>query len=79
MLPRTGTPNQKCPIARTSNIFKNANNTYGIILPRISSQDRIGVTISCSIVPRSRSRTIDVAVRMEVNVNKIIAITPGIM
>jgi hypothetical protein len=34
--------------------------------PTINSHERMGVTMSCSMVPRSRSRTMVVAVRMVV-------------
>src|SRR4030067_3732720 len=51
----------------------------GYIVATTSSQGRIGVTINCAIVPRSRSRTIAVAVKMEVKAYRIIPITPGIM
>ena len=51
----------------------------GRILPRISSARVAGVTWSCSSVPRSRSRTIALAVNwMSVKV-RMIAISPGMM
>ena len=37
---------------------------YGIALPMMSSKERIGVTISCSIVPCSFSRAMAIAVRI---------------
>ena len=77
--PRTGTPNHQWPMASTSRVSMKARMTYGRILPTTSSHGRMGVTMSCSIVPRSRSRTIAVAVRMEVMANRIMPITPGIM
>src|SRR3990172_624900 len=39
----------------------------------------MGVTISCSMVPRSRSRTMEVAVSMEVSICRIIPISAGTM
>ena len=48
-----------------------------MIFARISSQLRIGVTINCSIVPRSRSLTMERAVRLVAVWNKIMAIKPG--
>src|SRR3989304_3550664 len=50
-----------------------------MIFPRMSSQGRIGVTISCSIVPRSRSRTIAVAVSIEGRSCRIIPLRAGTM
>ena len=49
----------------------------GNVLPRISSMGRMGVTINCSMVPISFSRTI--AMDVSVNVTNIImfTITPG--
>ncbi len=51
----------------------------GKIFPRISSRRVTGVTWSCSSVPRSRSRTIAIAVNwMRVKV-RMIAMSPGMM
>src|ERR1041385_3876445 len=61
----------------TSSVSMNAKMLYGRIFPTTSSQERIGVTISCSIVPRSRSRTIEEAVNNAVMKNRIMPITPG--
>ena len=77
--PRIGTPNHQCPTASTSIVLKNPSATYGISLPTINSHGRMGVTISCSIVPRSRSRTTEEAVRMAAMAYRIMPITPGII
>ena len=50
----------------TSTVSISARMTYGRTLPTTSSHGRMGVTMSCSIVPRSRSRTTAVAVRIAV-------------
>jgi hypothetical protein len=77
--PRTGTPKIKCPKAITSAASKMPRMTYGRILPNTSSIWRMGVTINCSIVPRSRSRTTAEAVSMAVMAYRIMAMTPGII
>ena len=49
----------------------------GSVLPRISSNGRSGVTINCSIVPVSRSRTIAIDVSIRQVSRMMNAITPG--
>ena len=55
----------------------NARMAYGRILPTTNSHERMGVTINCSIVPRSRSRTMEEAVSKAVMKYRIMPITPG--
>ncbi len=50
-----------------------------MILAITSSHERMGVTMSCSIVPRSRSLTMAAEVRVVVVIIRIIAIRAGIM
>ena len=50
-----------------------------MVLPSISSSLRTGVIISCSIVPRSRSRTTPSAVSTRATWVMMIPISPGIM
>src|SRR5215216_3951693 len=75
--PLMGTLNHQCPMTRTSSISMSAKMEYGRIFPTTSSHERIGVTINCSIVPRSRSRTMEEAVNNVVMKYRIIPITPG--
>ena len=49
----------------------------GIVLPSISSTGVSGVTINCSIVPISLSRTTAIEVRSRLMSITSIAITPG--
>ena len=49
----------------------------GIVLPRMNSSGRIGVTMICSSVPTSRSRTTAKAVRLTTITSVRVAITPG--
>ena len=49
----------------------------GKVFPRISSIGRIGVTISCSIVPISFSRTIAIDVSVNVTNMMMLTMTPG--
>ena len=48
-------------------------------MPRISSSGRIGVTMSCSIVPISFSRTIESAVSMVVRICRMNPMSAGTM
>src|SRR5262245_25442129 len=57
----------------------NAIMTYGMILPTIISNGRIGDTRICSIVPRSFSLTMLSAVRMAPTIIMITAMMPGTM
>ena len=52
-------------------------NTYGISLPAMSSHERIGVVISSSKLPRSRSRTIAAAVKITIVMLRITPISAG--
>ena len=54
-------------------------NAYGSSLPVISSQRASGVTLSCSSVPISFSRTIAIADRFVVITSSSSATMPGIM
>src|ERR1044072_258108 len=75
--PRIGTLNHQWPMIRISTMSMKARMVYGMIFPTTSSQERIGVTINCSMVPRSRSRTIEGAVHKAVMKYRIMPITPG--
>ena len=67
------------PASSVMPTFRNAIATNGMILPSISSQGLIGVTISCSIVPCSRSRTIATAVSISACICSTEPIMPGSM
>ena len=54
-------------------------NTYGTILPNMSSIGRTGVVMSISMLPRSRSRTIAAEVNMIMVMVRITATNPGTM
>ena len=49
----------------------------GTILPIMSSMGRMGVTINCSMVPISFSRTMAMAVSITVTTMMRLQITPG--
>ena len=49
----------------------------GIVLPMMNSSGRIGVTMICSSVPTSRSRTTAKAVRLTTMIRVRVAMTPG--
>ena len=49
----------------------------GSVLPSISSMGRMGVTINCSMVPISFSRTMASAVSISVTIMMMLATTPG--
>ena len=51
--------------------------TKGSVLPKMSSRGRIGVTINCSIVPISFSRTMAMAVSDNVTSMMMFTTTPG--
>ena len=75
--PFIGTSNQNTPAAVTSAISANPKIAKGIVYPSISSAGLIGVTISCSMVPASLSRTTAIEVSLR-HISMIIeAITPG--
>ena len=60
-------------------VSKKAITTYGASLPTSSSHGRMGVTSSCSMVPRSRSRTIAVEVSTPDTKSRITPISAGTM
>jgi hypothetical protein len=62
--PSNGTPNHATARAVITNASKRARVVNGSILPSRSSVRVSGVTMSCSSVPRSRSLTIAVLVRI---------------
>ena len=52
---------------------------YGTILPTVSSMLRMGETINCSSVPRSRSRAIAIAVNITRVIVRMTPTRPGTM
>ena len=77
MLPRSGTSNQKTPISRINVTSTKAISTKGSVLPRMNSAGVIGVTMICSIVPISFSRTTAMLVNSRLTRLTTITITPG--
>ena len=61
----------------TSSTSRSPINAKGSVLPRISSTGRMGVTINCSMVPISFSRTIAMAVSISVTSVMMFTTTPG--
>ena len=61
----------------TSTTSSRPTSAKGSVLPSISSIGRTGVTINCSMVPISFSRTIPSAVSISVTIMMMLAITPG--
>ena len=61
----------------TSATSSNPTSAKGRVLPSISSSGRIGVTINCSMVPISFSRTMAIAVSIRVTIMMMLATTPG--
>ncbi len=55
----------------------NATNTDGRVLPMINSRGRSGLTISCSSVPISRSRTTASEVSSSVMSSTMVPMTAG--
>src|SRR2546428_507657 len=78
-LPRIGTSKTKCATRRAIVIWPYATRRFGMILPSSSSQRRIGLTTSASSVPRSRSRTIAMAMTLTVVCIRRAPISPGTM
>ena len=78
-LPATVTPKKSWLSHNSANRLKMHTTSYGMILPSISSHERTGVTINCSMVPCSRSRTMASADRIKVCTCSRMAINPGIM
>ena len=61
-LPRTGTPNTMAASASVVSAFTNASARYGATFPTTICAGRSGDTSSTSIVPRSFSRAMEIAV-----------------
>jgi hypothetical protein len=78
-LPRIGMPNPKTITSITTVAFADAIAVNGTILPIISSAGVIGVTMICSSVPISFSRTIAIDVRFIVPARSIMTSRPGTM
>ncbi len=78
-LPRSGTANHNTTIARTRHTSIMPTSAYGSSLPTMSSQRRSGVTLSCSSVPSSFSRTIPIDDKFVVMTSNSIARMPGSM
>ena len=78
-MPVSGTSNTNLPSSNTVVICTSPTPTYGEILPSISSVLVMGVTMSCSSVPRSRSRTIAIAVTSTIVIVRITPTSPGTM
>ena len=76
-LPANGMPNHRIAITVMSTMSANATTTGGSVLPRMSSTGVSGLTISCSSVPISRSRTTARAVRMRLTSITSVPITAG--
>src|SRR3954468_13107516 len=64
-LPWIGTANAQRMIARISAVSPRPSTRYGATLPSIRPSGSTGVTISCSMVPFSRSRTTEPAAQKE--------------
>jgi hypothetical protein len=78
-LPVSGTSNTNRPSSKTVVIWTSPTPTYGASFPSISSVLVIGVTMSCSSVPRSRSRTIAIAVTRTSVIVRMTPTSPGTM
>src|ERR1700683_662550 len=76
-LPRNGMPKISSAAVVMSTRSISPTMAAGIILPIISSIGRMGVTINCSMVPISFSRTMAMAVSITVTTIMILAMTPG--
>ena len=61
----------------TSSMSSRPTRANGSVLPSISSMGRMGVTINCSMVPISFSRTMARAVSMRVTSMMMLTTTPG--
>ena len=66
MLPRNGSSNHRIITSVRMMMSMNATIAKGMVLPRMNSPGLIGETMICSIVPDSRSRTMDIDVSMTV-------------
>ena len=78
-LPRMGTSKSNRPKTRMTVIWTYPTSTKGRILPSIRLVLSIGVTISCSSVPSSRSRTIDIDVMRIIVIESSTPMMPGTM
>ena len=76
-IPRSGMANQKRPTAATIAVLRKPMATNGAHLPRMNSTGRMGVTMICSIVPVSFSRTIAMLVSMRLMSMTSVAMMPG--
>ncbi len=76
-LPCSGMWNTRNASTVTSTTSSRPTTANGSVFPSISSMGRTGVTINCSIVPISFSRTMPSAVNINVTVMMMLAITPG--
>jgi len=77
--PRIAIENHVVPTTVTRNMSKKTIMANGIVLRSINYTGLSGVTISCSIVPISRSRTMAIDVKSRQMSMIMIAITPGIL
>ena len=69
--------NQKTPTTVTSSMSKKPTAANGNVFPIMSSMGLIGVTISCSMVPISRSLTMAIDVSRRQISMIMMAMTPG--
>ena len=76
-LPTKGISNHSVPTPATSAVRARPTQKNGIVLPRMNSSGRIGVTMICSSVPTSRSRTTANEVRLTTITRVSVAMTPG--
>src|SRR6266498_753068 len=78
-LPRIGTSKTKCATSSAMVICPYATSRFGMIFPSRSSQRRMGLTISASSVPFSRSRTTETAMAVMVVCIRRAPMSPGTM
>ena len=69
--------NHNRPTLTTSATSPRPTRKNGTVLPTMNSTGRIGVTMICSSVPTSRSRTMAKAVRLTTMISVSVPITPG--
>ena len=77
MWPRKGTWNHSDPTTAISETSKRPIRKNGSVLPRMNSAGRMGVTMICSSVPISRSRTTAKAVSVITRTSVRLPMTPG--
>ena len=75
--PRNGTRNHSTPTTNVMATWMNAIAVNGSSLPSRYSLRAIGVTKSCSSVPRSRSLTIDWLMTFDVDIRRMNASSAG--